>query len=326
MSERAEKDLKEICFFLKPLVKKFDLVISVERSGYRLLQILEKDCFDDEINHYPSRSIHLININGKKLLLFDDVITSGERLEKMAELLESQGAIVSTAAFAILKTCDHKPRYYARAVTLKEYEDLCNRISDHMSLLDSPVETDHMQVDGTVEPKISKETLRKSLEPLGELYEGCGSPEMYQLGLRRSKSSIFDDNKIPFIEQEAFTYKLRVKLRENGNLQIIPLSFPILAENTEFCGIQMDPQFCKKYVGTFKNLSNWKMLMCSYCVIYNSSRDLLLDFFKDWEKELNQRGFSFKLGRLTYEDAKFVFNDESLESGITEKLLRILKD
>jgi len=240
--------------------------------------------------------------------------------------LKSKGAIVSTAAFAILKTCVNKPRYYAREITLKDYEDLCNRISDYMSLLDLPVETDHIQIDGAVEPKMDKEILRKSLEPLGELYEGCGSPEIYQLGLWRSKSSIFDDDKIPFIEQEAFAYKLRIKIRENGDLQIIPLSFPILAENTEFCGKQMDPQFCKKYEGIFKNLPHWKMLMCSYCVIYKSSKDLLLDFFKDWKKILDQRGFSFKLRRVTYEDAKFIFGDESLESGITEKLHKILKD
>lgn len=328
MSDKAAMILKELCAFLKPLVRKFDLVVSLERSGYRLLQMMEKECFDFELNHYPSRSIHLLDLKDKKLLLFDDVIATGHRLKEMANILRKKGAYVSTAVFAVLDTClpEYRATYCCKEVGLKDYEDISNAISDYVATLDMPVETDHIQVFGSVEPNISYEALKKSLQSLGKIYEGLSLPEGYQLGLRYPTFPLPDYINLPHIAKDVFTHKIRIKYKEKGDTLVLPLSFPILQEGEGACDGQMTIEFCKKYASIFENVPHGSMLLCCYCVIYNSTRELLIDFFKRWKTILDREGCSFKLRKVTYEDARLIFNDESLESDIERNINQILNE
>lgn len=328
MTQRAETMLKEICAFLKPLVDRFDFVVSVERSGYRLLQILEGQCYNFKLNHYPSRAVHLLDLEGKRILLFDDTSTSGHRLKEMAEVLMNKGAYVDTVTYVILNTCplDYRPTYFGKEVGLKEYEEISKTISDYMNLLDVPVETDHIQVNGYIEPKISNETLERSLKELGDVYEREDLTAGYQLGLRHPVFSRPESLKLPYITKDIFTHKLRIKYKKIGDIQVIPLSFPILQEGGGDCKVPPTIEFCKKYASVFEDIPHGKMLQCCYCIIYNSTRDLLTAFFEVWKQALAKEEYSFKLKRVTYEDARLIFNDESLEKNIEEEINRILKE
>jgi len=199
----------------------------------------------------------------------------------MAEILEGKGAHVSTATFAILHTClpKYKPTYWCKEVGLKEYEDISNTISDYVSLLDVPVETDHIQVDGSIEPKMPYKVLEKSLQSLGEIYEGLDSPTGWQLALRRPTFSRPDSLKLPFIAEGIFTHKIRIKYRKNGDISVLPLSFPILQESEEICDGQPVIEFCKKIWLHFQEHSAWEdvaVLLLRYLQLYNRPSNKIL--------------------------------------------------
>lgn len=326
MPQGAEAVLKEMCAFLKDLVGEYDIVISLERSGYRILQILEGWCFNFKLNHFPSRSVHLLELEGKKILLFDDVSTSGSRLKEMAEILKKKGAYVDTATYAILTTCpqDHRPTHYCEIVGLKGYEEISKAISDYMNVLDVPVETDHIQVDGSIEPMFSNETLERGLRELGDVYEREDLTAGFQLGLRYPEFSRPESLNLPYVTPDISTYKIRIKHKRRGDIQVIPLSFPVLQEAEGECKVPLPIRFCEKYAPIFESIRDGKMLLCCYCIIYNSTKDLLVSFFRAWKHILAKKGYRFKLKKVTYEDAKLVFNDESLENSIEEEIKRIL--
>jgi len=97
-----------------------------------------------------------------------------------------------------------------------------------------------------------------------------------------------------------------------GRAQIYPVTFFVLVKVVS--------------APIFENIPNGKMLLRCDCVIYNSTKDLLTSFFRAWKQVLTKEGYRFKLKRVTYEDARFIFDDKFLEESIEEEIDRILKE
>ena len=308
--------LQELYSFLKNKVGNYDLVIGKERSGFRIFQLLVEKYFGSRVHLIPSKSVHLFDLRDVRVLLFDDVTTSGRTLSEMAEELRKRGANVETMTYIVLDTCQQKsrPTYHVKVVAFKEYYDFSHHISEFMEGLEPPLDTDHIRIEGTISPQNpSGEEIYNSLVPLGEVYEGKKLPNGWQFGLRAPNFCDIESLELPYMTKKPRTWKLRIRYTLDGRIRVIPLSFPILNEMKGTCSKDLPICFCEHYDKPFDKNDQSKMLLCCFCIIYNSSATLMINFFESWKKSLENRGFKLAITKVVYEDAEDIFKDKQLE-------------
>jgi hypothetical protein len=324
---KLEDMLKQLDCFLRDKIKGFDVVISRERSGYRIFQALEENYMKSGVLHIPSKSVHLLNLQGAKVLLFDDVTTSGTKLQEMSKALMEHGAKVDTMVYAVLDTCsrENRPTYFVRVVNFKEFQEITHHISESMKELGLPLDTDHIQIEGTISPASKTCTeIYESIASLGDVYEGAELPGGCQYGLRNPNFCSPSSLKLPYLNKSAGTWKLRIKYTMDGKVKIIPLTFPVLEQTKGTCLREQTTNFCERYESPFKGNNQSQMLLCCFCVIYNSSEKLLLSFFESWKRSLDAKEMKFNLEKVVYEDARSIFNDVELENRLSLQIHNIL--
>ena len=320
--------LNELSDTLKGRITKFDVVISVERSGYRIFQRLENDYLKSGVLHIPSESLHLINVRDRNILLFDDATTTGSKLKEMTHALEQRGARVETMVYAILDSLpnEDRPNYYAKIAKFKEYQEIIHRISESMTESELPLDTDHMQVEGNIMPSsMSCKDIYSTLTPLGDVYQGSSFHDGCQFGLRDPNFCDISSLKLPFVTNSVRTWKIRLKYTPNGKIKIIPLSFPVLDFVKGQCNKVTDMRFCESYRHLFDKSKESEKLLCCFCIIFNSSRALLLAFLKSWKQSLKEKGFKLNVEKVVYEDARLIFNNSDVEIQLLSEINRVLE-
>ena len=90
------------------------------------------------------------------------------------------------------------------------------------------------------------------------------------------------------------------------------------------CNKEPKTPFCVQYGHLFADSIDTKKLLCCFCVIYNLSETLLVNFFKSWKKTLESRGFELSLTSVTYEDSTAIFNDKKLEKHLYTEIEKAL--
>lgn len=271
----------------------------------------------------------MLNLRGKKVLLFDDTITAGSELKVMKEALIKLGAKVETMVFAVLDSCpkEKKPTYFLKEVNFNEYQELTHCISEALKDQGPLLDTDHIQVEGKISPPDTTcSQIRDTIKSLGDVYTGSSLSSGCQFGLRDPNFCRKDSLKIPFITEDVCIWELRIKYSYGGKIKIIPLTFPVLDFEHSSCNKTVESPFCEDYGVLFEGSDDLKKLLCCFCVIYNSSDVLLQSFFKAWKKLLKKQGLEFILLNVVYEDAKTIFNDQKLEQKLFYKIQKILNE
>jgi len=102
-----------------------DLIVGIARGGLVPATIISRVLNIEEIHSLKMRRIngkrelltHLDNdLNGKKVLLIDDMSESGGTLLHAQQYLESKGAIVKTACLYSLATNSSSPDYFLKTI------------------------------------------------------------------------------------------------------------------------------------------------------------------------------------------------------------------
>lgn len=319
--------LTQLCMSLAGRIGKFDIVVSRERSGYRVFQMLEENYLKSGVVHVPSQSVQLLNLSGKNVLLFDDTTTTGSDLKEMSEALTKLGAKVETVVYAVLDACpeENRPSYFVKVVNFNEYQELTHMLSEALKDQDSLLDTDHIQVQGNISPPgATCIEIYDSIASIGYVYEGSRLSSGCQFGLSNPDFCRIDSLKMPFVTKDIGTWKLRIKYSFDGRIRIIPLSFPVLDFVHFSCQKTMESPFCEDYGVLFEGSSDNTKLLCCFCVIYNTTSILLRSFFKTWKKMLEARGLTFNLEKVVYEDAKAIFNDQKLEQNLFSEIQKII--
>jgi hypothetical protein len=319
--------LEEIANFLKNRIRKYDIVVSRERSGFRIFQMVEEKYLKSGINHVPSESVPTLDLKEKNVLVFDDTTTTGLDLTYMKIAISKLGAKVDTMAYVVLDTCpeENRPDLYVEIVNFNGYQMITHNLSEDLKDQDTLLDTDHIQVKGNISP-ISTTYLQiyDTLVPLGDPYEGESLPNGRQFGLREPNFYQLQSANIPYGTNQISTWKVRIRCNNDGSVRIIPLTFPVLDFNRLSCNGMLELPFCRKYGTLFEGSNDIKKLLCCFCIIYNSSDNLLTNFFKAWKKTLESQGIQFNLEKVVYEDAKYIFNDSSLEQNLYWKIKQVL--
>jgi len=120
-----EETEKEVTLLVQNISEKPDVIVGIARGGLVPARLLSRNL--------NVRMVYVLSVikvgeerkvmteicddlTGRKLLLVEDVLESGDSLEAGKQYLESKGAIVKTASLYVTSQTKVKPDYYLKEV------------------------------------------------------------------------------------------------------------------------------------------------------------------------------------------------------------------
>jgi len=226
----------------------FDIVFAVQRKGMASLKmhmrfrelIGKKVFFMGAINFIGPN-----DLKDKKVLIYDDACSTGNKLNEAYNKLKSMNVVIKTAALVANKSAEYKPDYYRFCLPTDDFKALVSSTSDEH--FGDEIYDDHVVYKLKVKLNNVEEFL-SSLSKYGILKE-LQIPPQY----KTNKLRIFSIENLSFLNifklfgesiKKEGVEKFRIFIHENGRMNIVPRFYPAIRID------KIDKHCCKE--GTLK--------------------------------------------------------------------------
>ncbi len=266
------------------------IIAPIARKGIRVLELSEKsqDLFEKgRILYFDSLKYHLLELRGKRIILFDESARSGvSLLNSKTELItlskrQSLGLKVETAALLVntQSQCNTQPQHFLKELECNQdkYDLLSDELMYHILSSGKPLDVDHLILAIRINTKFKNylslfNKIATSKELGHSRYFGkvrmitVEMREIFKISRFESFPRLFDEGPI----------KIRLYLKENV-LYIVPIVYPALdisdgyPETKENCRIYSDSNYntslCNALDLQFLEDTSLKLNICYNCII-----------------------------------------------------------
>jgi len=311
------------------LSKDYDGIVPIERRGFALLNLIKNELPTLSQLLVSAESLCPSQIEGKRLVVFDDTVRRGKKLNDVVNNLRERGAKVDTVVFVVHQLCpkENRPRkpkfdkYYN--VNEEKYVSLNRDIIELLLLAGRPLDIDHLEIRLMMDPAQMSPFL-DLIKLLGYVYEIPSIANQNGIRLYTLDEPIFFILEIakppPMVRKEGVT-KIRFWLQPTGETFCVPMTYPIIVCDRSFsvetCKVKVvwERPFCKEFKDEFdpNNLRT-----CRDCIIFHLHESLGYNFFK----ALSEHNFKISLLDAGFESLRLRYKDkhERLSNFIKERI------
>jgi hypothetical protein len=311
------------------LSKKPDGIAPIARRGFALLNLLKDDLplLNDLLIN--AESLCPEQAKNKYILVFDDTVKSGRKLNEVAKMLRNKGANVEKVVFVVHQACppENRPvkpkfdKYYD--VDNEKYIELSRGIIELLLLAGRPLDIDHLEI----RLKLSNETVVSFVDLLRSIGHFYDVPSIAnENGVKvctLDEPSFFNLENVtsPAIVRKEGVTKIRFWIQPSGEIFCVPMTYPIIACDKSFSTKDCEAKetwgkaFCKEFKDQYDSVN---LRTCSDCVTFHLHESLGYAFFK----VLNERKTGILLVDAGFQSLKIMYKDQSekLSSFIKERI------